>query len=278
MSGIEKNKDSEALTKKIKRLQESIERNNAIIGDSTQSIVSSFQQNYRTYFYQKMITDVLHILVDANKLDKGIPDIHQRTIDYLLERGICICGTPITKGDEHYQHLVDLMEFIPPQSLGTLINQFVDQCRNRSSMAFNIFESVKNSLAEVEVRVDENHDNESLIAEIEEQLKGFTDVGPLQQRLMADRRDINEKASERDRLNQEIGSLQTRIDRCETERRNLSLKNENNRKIEIYKAYAEHIYSVLQNDYKEQEKKIRNELESCINEIFTTIYNGGMSL
>ena len=83
---IEKNKGAEDLTREIKSLQAIIERNNDIIGNSTQNIVSSFQKNYRTYFYQKMITDVLQILVDADKLDKGIPDIHQRTIIFLLSR------------------------------------------------------------------------------------------------------------------------------------------------------------------------------------------------
>ena len=275
---IEKNKGAEDLTREIKSLQAIIERNNDIIGNSTQNIVSSFQKNYRTYFYQKMITDVLQILVDADKLDKGIPDIHQRTIDYLIARGTCICGTPITSGDEHYQHLMNLLEYIPPQSLGTLINQFVEQCNYRVSSTVNIFESVRSNLADVAERVDENHDREIRISDIEEQLKGFADVGPLQTKLMAYNKDLREKNSEKSRLYKEIGGLQTRIDRCESERRNLSLKNENNRKIEIYKAYAEYIYLVLQNDYKEQEKKIRIELEACINEIFTSIYNGGMSL
>ena len=275
---IEKNKSSESLTKEIKNLKTTMERNNTFIGNLTQNIVSSFQKNYRTYFYQKMITDVLQELVDADKLDKGIPDIHQRTIDYLIARGTCICGTPITNGDEHYQHLIKLLEYIPPQSLGTLINQFVEQCNYRISSTVNIFDSISSQLADVAGRVDENHDCESRITEIEEQLKSFDDVGPLQTKLMAYNKDLREKNSEKSRLDQEIGGLQTRIDRCESERRNLSLKNDNNRKIEIYKAYAEYIYSVLQNDYKEQEKKIRTELESCINEIFTSIYNGGMSL
>lgn len=259
-------------------MQATIERNNNIIGNSTQSVVSSFQKNYRTYFYQKLITDVLKILVDADKLDKGIPDIHKRTIDYLLARGTCICGTPITEGDDHYQHLINLLEFIPPQSLGTSIHQFVDQCNYRASFTVNICASVKSNFAEVAERVNENQDCESKIADIEEQLKGFADVGPLQQRLIADKKDLWEKTQERDRLNQEIGGIQTKMNHYESERRNLSLQNENNRKIEIYKAYVEYIYEVLQNDYKAQENKVRNELEACINEIFTTIYNGGMSL
>lgn len=275
---IEKNKDSETLIKEMRSLQTNIERNEVFIGNSTQSIVSTFQKNYRTYFYQKMINDVLELLADADKLDKGIPDIHQRTIDYLINRGTCICGTTITNGDEHYQHLISLLEFIPPQCLGTSIAQFVQICNSRISSTVNIYESIKNSLADVAERVEENHDKASRIEDIEEQIKGFADVGHLQTKLMAYNKDLREKSSERDRLNQEIGGIKKDIQLSETNRRNLALQNENNRKIEVYKAYAEYIYSVLQNDYKEQEKKVRSELEVCINEIFTSIYNGGMSL
>ena len=97
---------------------------------------------------------------------------------------------------------------IPPQSLGTLINQFVEQCNYRVSSTVNIFESVRSNLADVAERVDENHDREIRISDIEEQLKGFADVGPLQTKLMAYNKDLREKTDEQRRLNQEIGSLQ----------------------------------------------------------------------
>ena len=275
---IDKNKDSERLTKEKDSLQKAIERNDNFIGKSTQKIVSSFQKNYRTYFYQKLIKDVLQILSDADKLDKGIPDIHQRTIDYLIARGTCICGTPVVEGDEHYQHLVSLLEYIPPQSLGTSINKFVEQCNSRATYNTNIFEDVKSNIAEVEERVGENNNHAERITEIEKLLEKSADVGFLQKKLMDYSRDKHNKESKRDTLNQEIGSLQTKLKYYEAERRELSLKYENNRKIEIYKAYAEYIYDVLQKDYKEQESNVRKNLESCINEIFKTIYNGGMSL
>ena len=67
-------------------------------------------------------------------------------------------------------------------------------------------------------------------------------------------------------------------DRADTERRNLALLDERNRKIEIYKAYAERIYSELLEVYTTSEAKIRAQLQNTINDIFKQIYEGGLYL
>ena len=67
-------------------------------------------------------------------------------------------------------------------------------------------------------------------------------------------------------------------DRADTERRNLTLLDETNKKIEIYKTYAERIYKELLVEYSTSEEKIRTRLQTTINDIFKQIYNGGLYL
>ena len=99
---IEKNKDSERFAERLNEVEDKIRRNNNMIGNSTGIMVDALQKNFKTYFYKPLISKVLEMLSNADKIDKGIPDIHQRTIEYLFERGVCICGTKFTEGDEHY--------------------------------------------------------------------------------------------------------------------------------------------------------------------------------
>lgn len=68
------------------------------------------------------------------------------------------------------------------------------------------------------------------------------------------------------------------MERADAERRNLTLLDDNNRKIEIYKAYAERIYKELQEVYTTSEAEIRNLLQITINDIFKQIYEGGLYL
>lgn len=275
---IEKNKDSERLADRLREIDDRISRNNTMIGNSTGIMVDALQKNFKTYFYKPLISKALEILSDADKLDKGIPDIHQRTIEYLFERGVCICGTEFTEGDEHYQHLKALIDYIPPQSLGTMINSYVNTCKYKTESPNSIFDIVAGQLQDVAERQESNSDLSVEKEQIESQLQTLKSVGQLQQKYQTYREDYNNKKDEYDNNNREIGGLTTTIERLETERRELSLKNDNNRKIEIYKAYAEYIYNVLQADYAKEESRIRSELVACINDIFTTIYNGGMSL
>lgn len=275
---IEQNKDSEQLAQKLKKIDEKINNNNVLIGSATASILGALQKNFKTYFYKPLISKALEMLSDADKIDKGIPDIHQRTIEYLFERGVCICGTEFTEGDEHYQHLKTLIDYIPPQSLGTMINSYVNTCKLKSESPNNIYEMVSRQLQDVEERQDNNNELIDEKTKIEAEIASFQSVGQLQQKLQSYRDDYNKKRSEFVSNTEKIGGCKKEIETRENQRRELSLKNDHNRKIEIYKAYAEYIYDVLQSEYAREEARIRSELVTCINEIFTTIYNGGMSL
>ena len=76
----------------------------------------------------------------------------------------------------------------------------------------------------------------------------------------------------------DIGGYTAERDRADTERRNLALLDERNRKIQIYKAYAERIYSELLEVYTTSEAEIRQKLQNTINDIFKQIYEGGLYL
>lgn len=54
-------------------------------------------------------------------------------------------------------------------------------------------------------------------------------------------------------MNSRKGSLTTQKERQETERKELTLKDEGNRKIEVYKAYAEYMYNTLSELYNQKE-------------------------
>lgn len=74
------------------------------------------------------------------------------------------------------------------------------------------------------------------------------------------------------------GGYESEAERADTERRNLTLLDDKNKKIEIYKAYAERIYQELLEVYATSEAEIRSKLETTINEIFKQIYEGGLYL
>ena len=191
-----------------------------------------------------MIADALEVLKNTDKVDKGIPDIHARTIEFLMKRGFCICGNEICDGSKELKNLQDLIAFIPPQSLGTLINTFSNECKSRTRSGENIYETVKNILAEVEERKTTNEDLQAEISDLEGKIKSFENIGQCQIQLNSYREDKRKKQSELDGINMQIGSLTRERDRQETERNKLALQSDDNKKIAIYKAYAEKIFEI----------------------------------
>ena len=174
--------------------------------------------------------------------------------------------------------LLDLLAYIPPQSLGTMINAFATEGKNRTRNGENIFETVKDILSDVEERRTLNGDLQADIVQLEEQIKSFESIGHYQSRLNSYKEDRRKKQNELTKISGDIGRLETERDRQASERDRLALQSDDNKKIAVYKTYAERILEILTDEYSKREKEVRKQLEAAINEIFKTIYKGGLSL
>lgn len=275
---IKKNQDSESLAIEREKLQKKLQGLIQSKASNTALLLKAFNNGAPSYFAKKMMRDSLQKLSEADKLDKGIPDIHQRTIEFLVKRGVCICGNEVKVGNEAYKKLNEVLEFIPPQSIGTLIAQFVRDCELNTKGIGNFFDDISEKFAfirDFDITYAEIQNNIHLI---ETKLEGMEKVGELQKQLNNYENVLRRLKSERDDLNQKKGAYETSKERRITERNELTLKDENNRKIEVYKAYAQFMYDTLFSLYNEKETETRVELERTINDIFKSIYNGGFSL
>ena len=275
---IRANAESETLARERDRLVGELKKMVANKASSEESVLKTFGGKAHSYFAKKLMSDALTQLSQADKIDKGIPDIRDRTIEYLIKRGKCICGADITFGSDAYKHLNDLLAYIPPQSIGTSIAQFVRECELRTNNAETLFEDITTSYGFVRTFESNYAELQSKVEQIDKQLENLKNVGELQARLSTYRRALQQLADEKRTLTERLGGLKREKTRCETERNELSLKDDNNRKIEVYKAYAQYMYDTLNQLYAEKEKETREQLEKTVNEIFKSIYNGGFSL
>jgi DNA sulfur modification protein DndD len=272
------NADSERLTKAKDVFRQKLTGLVQAKNSNTTNLLKTFNREAPSFFAKKMMNDALQQLSRADKLDKGIPDIHARTIEFLIKRKTCVCGCEIAIGNSAYMELNKVLEYIPPQSIGTLIGQFVRECELKCKGSDSLFEIVSEKYAIIRDFETTYQENENEIKLIEEKLQGMEKVGELQKDLMTYEKALRQLRDERDNLNRQKGSFETSRDRRITERNELTLKDANNRKIEMYKAYAQYMFDNLDNLYKEKEAETRTDLEKNVNEIFKSIYKGGFSL
>jgi DNA sulfur modification protein DndD len=275
---IAKNKESENLAKKKADL---IRKRNHLIDSKsakTTSILRSFNNSAPSYFAKKLMKDALQALSQAEKIDKGVPNVNDKTIQFMLDRKKCICGTEILAGNDAFVSLTRLLEYIPPKSIGNMIGDFVNKCEDRNRAVKNYFDDFCDDYKFIRDFEETYAEHEADIQKIEQQLEGLESVGSLQADLSRYEKEIKTLDSEKDLLNQQKGSHSTKQKELEAARQELANKDENNRKIEIYKAYAQYMYDTLSEQYATEETKMRDDLQNTVNDLFRNIYNGGFSL
>jgi len=275
---IKENAECEKLAERKEKLRRELDLLVQSKTTNTASLLKTFNKDASAYFSKKMMKDALQKLSEAEKLDNGIPDIHARTIDFLIMRGKCLCGRKIEVGDDAYNELIKVLEYIPPQSIGVSIGQFVKECELKCKYADTLFNDITEKYSLIRDFEITYAQKEVEIKLIEEKIKGMPKVGEMQKDLIKYENALRQLQVERDELNLQKGKYITLRDRRITERNELTLRDEYNRKIEVYKAYAQYMYNVLNDLYQKKEAETRVELEKNVNEIFRSIYNGGFSL
>lgn len=270
--------ETEALQKEKVMLANSLNKSKHARTAAMTTILKQFNSNYSTFFAKSLIFRTLEDLSQASKLDKGIPDMHARTIEFLIKRGACVCGTKIDFGNGAYNELNKALEFLPPQSIGMSINQFVVESELKTKSSNNLFENMTDLYKTIRDYDSEIAQLTSDIQTVEKSIAEKPGTGNLQQDLTRYEKIIRDRIRELNDINPRKGSLETTRDRYITERAELTLRDENNKKIEIYKAYAQYMYEELNKVYKKNEDETRQILEKYVNEIFKSIYEGGMSI
>ena len=248
--------------------------------ENTRNIVKLFNQNSRAWYLQSLLSSIKEELDKSYSIDKGIPDITAKTIEYLLKNKRCICGDPIEFGSKEYDALNDLLNYVPPKAIGTMISEFSTECNRiiKNETAKYLYDMTKVSYAKILGNQTDYQDNLDIIDDISETLHGTPDVSSIQGEYNRFLDQLNVKNDDLKDYHEKKGALESDFSRKEKELTNLALLDEKNKISVENKVYAEYIYEIINENYKTEEIKTRQELERAVDRIFKYIYNGGFSL
>lgn len=264
----------EKLVKKIKAVEEAKSRVYKLIG-------VDFNDNLSSFFSISLIQRAVELLAEKDFMGKDIPYMHAKTIEYLLKQKICICGTHLDEGTVPYTKVRELIDYLPPQSISTTIGEFKKESKRRVNDFKDVYSKIRDNLAVISQQEDELVDLNDELRIVENKLSGGdvrAKVRAIHNELQICEQTIRNDSNERDRKIADRSKRESEMERADTERRNLTLLDENNKKVEIYKTYAERIYRELQEEYTTSEAQIRERLQTTINDIFKKIYEGGLYL
>lgn len=273
--------DGEKLQNERERLRRELADVKRTKATFVKDICKAFNDGMPTFFGISMVKDALEVLSHSDFSGKDIPEMHAKTIQFLLKRGTCICGTHLDPGTIPYNKVMELMDYLPPQSIGVTVGQFIKDSRMKYSRENDLLQQLKDKMALISTQTDKVEELKEDIAQISDKLDGADvreQVRKINGQITACTKIISARKDEQKRLLIRQGQCEEEKKQKENRRSELSLLDKNNQKIELYKAYTQQIYDELLAEYKEKEKKVRERLERSINEIFKSIYDGGLSL
>lgn len=271
--------NGESLVNERKIYEENLTKAESLLQTNRKDFLKLFSERSYNFFAINLINEAVKSLSETDIKDAGIPDIHKRTIDFLIKRGSCVCGTKIEKDSDVYNHLIEQLKYIPPQSLGTSIRQFVNTANEKAKNA-DFYENFEDSYSRIRQSYDDVQNQNEEISRINEQLSGIDENGidKLQRDLEHYSQKEQELNREKGRLEEVVSSHTFEISGKEQSKSRFTNIGETNRKISTYLAYANYIFEELQRQYRSEEANVRVQFEKAINTIFKEIYNGGFSL
>lgn len=273
--------ESEQLQKDRESFERKLDREKKNKANKQKDIAKLFNKDLYGFFAINMVSKALLELSDSDFAGKDIPEMHAKTIRFLLNRGTCICGTDLSEGTVPYKKVEDLIHYLPPESIGVTVGSFIKTCRRDFSSDVTLFEDLTSAVEELSSFDDSIYEFQHEIDEIDNKLSG-ENVGEaikaLQTKIQSCRNTKQNLETRRSALLEEKGAKTSEQSNIESKQTNLSLQSKQNQRIVKAKDYTQVVYDRLNMEYQAREETVRENLESTMNSIFKRIYNGGLSV
>lgn len=238
--------EGEELQRQKEKLLQRIETAKASRSTVIKEISRGFNANMSSFFSASLILRSLEFLSGKDFAGKDIPFMHAKTIEYLLKQKVCICGTHLDEGSVPYNKVKELIDFLPPQSISTTIGDFKKESKRRANSRQDLYGDVREKLAVISKQDEDLIGLNDDLHAIEGKLSGGDvrgTVRAINAEIQLCDQTIKKSQTERDQLLIKKGGFEKDAGRADTERRNLTLLDDKNKKIEIYKAYAERAFT-----------------------------------
>lgn len=268
------NQTTAALQKRKENIDRQIKEELDAQAKLIEAYLVDFNQGSKNFYAQPLLRRALDFLSEAKVDDKGIKDLTAVTILDIIERGKCICGTEIIQDNEAYEQLKMELAYVPPESIGNAVRNYIEKIDTFGSASNQIFTSIKNRFEELyrsKTRVQDWNDE---LEDISTKIKGKENMKKHEQELNDVKNRLKEFNAKRNKLYSNDGICKNDIEKYQKIYDSLIAVSDKNRSVMTYITYAEEIKDWLESSYKEKETEIRERLEERVNKIFEMMYHG----
>ena len=241
-------------------------------------LVSSFSRNSFAYFSLPLLKNVVTMLDNASEETESVPEMTAASIDYILKRKVCICGTCISEGSAAERNLLAEKAKQPPESIGSLVRRYREQAMDYISSSDDYYASIESKFSTLRsdqrglgFRIDER-------AALDESLKGAKDVAALEKQYQDAEKRAKDFERQKSSLLESIGACKKDIANFEKALESYGKANAKNAKIALNIEYAQAVFDWVSEAYKSRESSVRAKLEEKVNSNFGLMYHGSRTI
>lgn len=265
----EKQNERERLEKDLRFLEEEIKR-------ARDRLIQDFNRHSLSFFAHPLVQKAKRVLKDAKTDTRGIPNMDSGAIEYILQRGRCICGCELTKNQGAVENILKEKELIPPYNIGTTIRTFLTECDGilrRGEETNEMIQSDWTAYCRQTRRYNEISDSLRRISD-EIMKLGEVNATQIEQDYRSAEQQLREERERKGRIESNIANTKSTLANIEREISGLVLQNEKNALIRREIAYATAVYEWFKETYDQQVKEVKDNLTASINRIFDQMYHG----
>lgn len=255
------------------KLTDDIKREESYKDKSYNSFMKKFNDTSFALFATKLFDESMKYLREFQLEDGIIEGIDAKAIDQILDKMVCLCGFKITEGCEVQKKLIALKKYLPPQSYGSMVNNFITQIENIKTKSENI---VSDLIEEHKLYVKHEDTIDRKKNEIHE-LNDFMSSHSLEAVKETEKKS-NYYKNEINKLNKRLGNIEISNQQLEIEKKEKNsekdrflLDNEKNILVNKRELAVEELMNYFNDFLAEQEIKVREHIQILVSEIFSKV-------
>lgn len=239
-----------------------------------EDLVKKFNKNAFAFFGQPLLNAALESVCNSNYVIESITGMNADSIQQIIDRGFCVCGTKVEKGSKEEFALIKEKDFVPPKSIGTYIAEFKEVSKTHLSYTEDYFDDLKTKYMDVRRLKKELARYKDERDRVSESLVNQKDTKKLEENHINASKTLKEKESERSKLEGAKGICENEIRNYQKAFDSFVKSNEKNTHINTCIEYSKEVLEWANERYSSKEATIREMLELKVNSIFGKMYHG----
>ncbi len=272
------NENSAIDQRRREAIDSSIQSLNRKMEKEKKNIVSYFSDNSFAFLSIPLLEKAIRMLDSVSDSTESIPEMTASSLDYILKRRVCICGTRITPNSPVELNILKERSKLPPESIGAIVRRYREtamQYLTSSESFFNSFEESFSNFRESERLMNHQIDEKK---DLEERLIGKEDIHVLEKHYNEADRGVRKYEKEKESIQQKLGSIGRDIQNCENRLDRLIANDNKNKQTMEYIGYVQSVLDWISDAYDEREANVRNKLEEKVNYNFSKMYHGSRTI